>query len=1584
MSPASPSSSPSGKPSVTQRAKNFFRKPFLHSHVKSTSKTANASTPTLVYGDTGNAAGERDSHPRVSLNDLRTPEQAMSGPILTSSVGVGASSLLVPGRVLANMASSQNTMDTPMEPHNPTCAAILPDFNATAQTGPAQSSTLKENAKVAWHGFKLAAKTAEAFVDGTPFKIPIAVVNKVFDLADGIIDNKESMAELLLPLGQRLNVVSTALTQKHLVRDIQPTLKRFSSTLEETTNKLQDMYDEGLFKRILQCDEHPKELADIFRRVDEATKNFQLELNLANFKQVNTVKNDVEVSRLHNLRPIFEARYGGLDRNTCTPGTREDIIKDIISWCKDTSRGAPSLYWLSGMAGTGKSTIAATICQKLDEDGDASRLATSFFCSRQSEAGRKRSNIIPTIAHGLALRLPRFRRAVLDAQLDANPPELKHHLRDLLTQPCDMSIGDREGLPPLVVVIDALDELENSDGSSFLEDLIREIAKHPDNLPSLKFFVTSRPDPSIVEIGKTLSSDTVFCLEEVPIDIANKDINTYLEASLPRLPLDQLHCLTEQTSGLFIYAATVVRMIIPDRRQPPAPSMQKKQLQALLNAWPGKSQCAFGGSLIDHLYEDILRQYFCGRNMTELHQKSSLSVLHTVLCAQEPIQVSDIPQLWANLDLEEDAVLEVVQSLHSVLYIKACRVYSYHKSFLDFMFDVTRFVDQELAAICCPPPDLEFHLAASCFRLMKSLRFNICNLPSSFLNDSEVDSLSADIESNISSSLTYACRHWAAHLVKIPTGAQNIGQDIIDQMQDWLYGRVVFWMEAMNLLGVVGECYHALVAARRWLGPDQVDICKNLTAAENLVAIFGMNIIRDSTPHLYISALAGASRDSDLIERWHTRFPRVPTIVSILRSGRLLSRLQHNSGVRSVAFSSDGSRAISGSDDTTIRIWDVSTGKQLQQLDGHDNTVNSVAFSSDGSRAISGSDDRTIRIWDVSTGKQLQQLDGHNDCVRSVAFSSDGSRAISGSDDRTIRIWDVSTGKQLQQLDRHDNTVNSVAFSSDGSRAISGSNDRTIRIWDVSTRKQLQQLDGHDDWVCSVAFSSDGSRAISGSDDRTIRIWDVSTGKQLQQLDRHDNTVNSVAFSSDGSRAISGSDDRTIRIWDVSTGNQLQQLDGHDNTVNSVAFSSDGSRAISGSDDRTIRIWDVSTRKQLQQLDGHDDWVCSVAFSSDGSCAISGSNDTTIRIWDVSTGNQRQQLDGHDNTVNSVAFSSDGLRAISGSHDSTIRIWDVSTGKQLQQLDGHDDCVRSVAFSSDGSRAISGSDDRTIRIWDVSTGKQLQQLDRHDNTVNSVAFSSDGLRAISGSDDRTIRIWDVSTGKQLQQLDGHDNWVLSVAFSSDGSHAISGSIDTTIHIWDVSTGKQLQQLDGHNDCVRSVAFSSDGSRAISGSDDRTIRIWDVSTGKQLQQLDRHDNTVNSVAFSSDGLRAISGSDDRTIRIWDVSTRKQLQQLDGHDDWVCSVAFSSDGSCAISGSDDRTIRTWQLPLSDSLKTDWNLDRHGWITSSTNQRLIWLPFDMCPFLNTPKSLVISAWGSVKVDFSDACLGSNWVQCYDSQVT
>ena len=201
-------------------------------------------------------------------------------------------------------------------------------------------------------------------------------------------------------------------------------------------------------------------------------------------------------------------------------------------------------------------------------------------------------------------------------------------------------------------------------------------------------------------------------------------------------------------------------------------------------------------------------------------------------------------------------------------------------------------------------------------------------------------------------------------------------------------------------------------------------------------------------------------------------------------------------------------------------------------LEGHTSYVNSVSFSPDGKRIVSGSSDKTIRIWDATTGKELETLEGHTIAVNSVSFSPDGKRIVSGSYDRTIRIWDATTGEVLDTLEGHTRAVKTVSFSPDGKRIVSCSGDNTIRIWDATTGKVLETLEGYTDDVNSVSFSPDSKRIVSGSDDRTIRIWDATTGKKLETLEGHTEGVSSVSFSPDGKRIVSGSSDNTIRIWD--------------------------------------------------------------------------------------------------------------------------------------------------------------------------------------------------------------------------------------------------------------------------------------------------------------------------------------------------------------------------------------------------------------------------------------------------------------------
>lgn len=229
-------------------------------------------------------------------------------------------------------------------------------------------------------------------------------------------------------------------------------------------------------------------------------------------------------------------------------------------------------------------------------------------------------------------------------------------------------------------------------------------------------------------------------------------------------------------------------------------------------------------------------------------------------------------------------------------------------------------------------------------------------------------------------------------------------------------------------------------------------------------------------------------------------------------------------------------------------------------------------------RLVSGSDDMTIRIWDVTT-RTSRVLKGHTRWVHSLAVLPDGC-LVSGSDDRTIRMWNVMTGAS-RVLGRHDSCIYSLAVLPDGQLA-SGSADRTIRIWNVLTGIS-QVLKGHIDIIRCLVVLPDG-RLASGSGDTTIRIWDIPTGTFLQTnlakrcqhsgtpevLRGHTNTVRSLTVLSDG-RLASGSADKTIRIWDITTGTS-HVLEKQTGRVFSLAILPDG-RLASGSGDTTIRIW---------------------------------------------------------------------------------------------------------------------------------------------------------------------------------------------------------------------------------------------------------------------------------------------------------------------------------------------------------------------------------------------------------------------------
>ncbi|KAK2589911.1 hypothetical protein QQS21_012410 [Conoideocrella luteorostrata] len=1079
----------------------------------------------------------------------------------------------------------------------------------------------------------------------------------------------------------------------------------------------------------------------------------------------------------------------------CLPDTRRELLKDISEWANDSRKEA--IFWLNGMAGTGKSTVSRTLAQFF---ASKRYLGASFFFKRGEADRGDMAKFMSTIAADLVHRVPALAPRIKGV-IDSDPTILRGSARNqfdkLIWGPLSTMPRDLQNPEPIVIIIDALDECEGEDDIKLLIQLF----SRPVALQSkpLKIFVTSRPEqPVRLGFNDTKVKYDGLVLQEISKPTIERDIRAFLKHKLGRIRdkyhndgqqiaedwpgTSKIEKLVKMATPLFIFAATVC-LFIADRRI----GVPDKQLEKIL------SRRAEGHlSQLAKVYMPLLDNQITGLSANQ--QRDIIlefrTIVGSIVILASPLSTSALAHL---LDIAKEDIASRLYVLHSVLSVPLSEeepVRVLHLSFRDFLLDPTQ---RDKNPFWIDEKQTHQAVAVHCLRLMESLRQDICDVgrpgtPRSAVGQNKV-------ETSLPSELRYACLYWAHHL----QATQGFNDDC-KQVLRFLKCHFLHWLESLSLMGRAWESVRIIAGMQSFSKTRGNGELSNFLDDAMRFILANISGIDDVPLQLYFSFLVFAPEKSEVrvifekqVRRWMSILPKVEGYW-----GPCVQTLEgHRDYVWSVAFSLDGTLVASGSLDRTVRLWRVNTGKCFQTLEGLAACVTSVAFSPDGALVALGLDNAIIQLWRVNTGECIQTLEGHSGW--SVAFSPDGAYIAAGGA-RTVQLWHVKTGKCTQMLDDLRGEVWSVAFSPDGALVAAGFAE-TVQLWRANTGESTQTLDTRRGLVWSVAFSPDGALMASGSSDCTIWLWCLSTGKCIKTLVGHRGWVRSVAFSPDGALIVSGSKDNTVRLWRVSTGECTQKLDGHSKNVKSVAFSADGALVASGSEDKTVRLWRVNTSKRAQKPREHSNQVRSLAISADGRLATSGQH--------------LRKLERKGDSVRSLSFSPDGALVASGSEDKTVRLWRVSTGECTQTLDGHSHDVCSVAFSPDGALVASGSSDETLRLWRVSTGKCIQilkTLDGYSGNVCSVAFSPDGALIASGYDDQIIRLWRVDSGECTQTIRAHGRHAFlgtfSVAFSADGVLVASVSDYKLMCDGHVNTGVRMLKNHSSPPCTSSSEFDS--------------------------------------------------------------------------------------------------------------------------------------------------------------------------------
>ncbi|KAA8641922.1 uncharacterized protein ATNIH1004_010861 [Aspergillus tanneri] len=792
-------------------------------------------------------------------------------------------------------------------------------------------------------------------------------------------------------------------------------VKECSSTLEILKTKINSEMAGITMKRwglrALKWPLKRTEVDETIKRIERYKSLFTLALQLDQTRSIDHIEERILSGRLQTAKGAAFDSYEN-QHQECLPGTRIELLRDIEEWMQ-LAHGK-CIFWLNGMAGTGKSTISRTVARILKEKR---LLGASFFFKRGEEDRSNAKRLFPTLIEQLVTSIPQLIPYIQKAIKNNNnisEKVLKEQFDTLLLQPL---LEVKQGPTATVaIVIDALDECEQEDDIRLILQLLPQVQRSTS--VRLRFLLTSRPELPIRLGFKDIANDYQhFVLHETPKPVIERDISLFLHHRLSQIrqefsrrgseiPLDwpgddNVAALVKMSVPLFIFAATVCR-IFEDPQWHPADSLNE-----ILSHQSDNSR-------LDGTYLPVLNRLLINQNGHLIESQDQVVEIDKIaVCCKEELWSAELQTLEGH----SGTVWSLAFSPDGQVLASGS-----YDSTINFWDPITGELQQTIKGHS---------------DLVRSLAFSADGKVLASCSDDRTIKLwnptTGELQQTLEGHLDSVCSLSFSQDKPVLASGSN---DKTIKLWDFTTGKLWQTLEGhSNWVNCLAFSPDGKVLAS---GSDDRTIkLWNTTTGELQKTLEGHSNWINSlafSPHGQVLASGSADRT---IKLWDPITGKVKQ-----------SLTGHSDSLNSLAFSRNGRVLASASNDMTIKLWDTTTGCLQRTLKGHLNWVNALTFSPDSEVLASCSADRTIKLWDTTMSKLQQTWEGHSGTVWSLVFSFDGQMLASGSDDKMIKLWDPTTGELQQTLKGHSDWVNCLAFSPDSKVLASGSDDRTIKLWD--------------------------------------------------------------------------------------------------------------------------------------------------------------------------------------------------------------------------------------------------------------------------------------------------------------------------------------------------------------------------------------------------------------------------------------------------------------------------------------------------------------------------------------------------------